>query len=124
LSQNRDSFIRSSYFIALTALDILETLREEVFLCTIPLEEALVSSTSAAFKLASAAALSPDATAASTFFVAVLTADLTALFLSSFFLDVRILFFADLMLANLFSSVFVRACSEKHFPGAAVLTDR
>jgi len=96
--------LRKAYFIAFTALDSLDTLREELFLCNTPLEEAFFSSLSAALRLSVAFALSPEAIASLTFFVEVLAADFTALFLSSFFLDVSILFFADLMLANGFSS--------------------
>ena len=54
----------------------------------------------ASFNAASAAALSWFATAASTFLMEVLTAERMDLFLSAFVLFTKILFFADLMLAN------------------------
>ena len=54
----------------------------------------------ASFNATSAAALSLFATAASTFFIEVLTADLIALFLAVLVSVTRILFFADLILAN------------------------
>lgn len=97
-------FYGSDQPIAATDFERRDTLREEVFLCRTPLEAAMVSARSALRKLSSAAALSPASTAALTFLTAVLTADLTALFLSALFADVKILFFADLMFANFFSS--------------------
>jgi hypothetical protein len=51
-----------------------------------------------------AASLSPAFTATITFFIAVFTWDLIILFLSVFLLITLILFFADLILANVFSS--------------------
>lgn len=55
----------------------------------------------AAFKAALAASTSFCATAASTFFTAVFTLDLIALFLAAFVSFTKILFLADLILANL-----------------------
>ena len=67
----------------LTALVIRDTFLAAVFLWKIPLEAALDISAIATGRAASAAALSPAATAASTFFTYVLTLDLIALFLSA-----------------------------------------
>jgi len=53
---------------------------------------------------AAAASLSFAATAASTFFIEVLTAERIALLRSAFVLLTKILFFADLMLAKLYTS--------------------
>ena len=53
---------------------------------------------------ASAAALSFAATAASTFLIAVLTADFSDLLRSFLVLATRILFLADLILADLYTS--------------------
>ena len=53
---------------------------------------------------AAAASLSFAATAASTFFIEVLTAERIALFLAALVLLTKILFFADLMLAKLYTS--------------------
>ena len=65
---------------------------------------ALLISAIAAFKASAATALSLAATAASTYFIAVLTLDLIALFLAAFVSLTKILFFADLMLANVNTS--------------------
>lgn len=92
----------------LTALDNLETLREAVFLWKTPLEQALSISLVATNKAACAAALSPAAIAASTFFTTVFTLDLIALFLAALVSATKILFFADLMLANLYTSIDFR----------------
>ena len=62
----------------------------------------------ASFNATSAAALSLFATAASTFFIEVLTADLIALFLAALVLFTKILFLADLMLANSYTSNLIR----------------
>lgn len=62
----------------------------------------------ASFNATSAAALSLFATAASTFFIEVLTADLIALFLAALVLFTKILFLADLMLA-----FFMEICIDK-----------
>src|SRR5699024_6128620 len=56
------------------------------------------------FNAAEAASLSFAATAASTFLIEVFTADLMDLFLSAFVLFTKILFFADLMLAKVYTS--------------------
>ena len=58
----------------------------------------------ASFNAASAAALSFFATAASTFLIEVFTADLIDLFLAAFVWFTKILFFADLMFANSYTS--------------------
>ena len=84
----------------LTALDKRDTLREALFLWYTPLVAALSISVVAASSAAWAAALSPAATAASTFLIAVLTLDLIALFLAALVSFTKILFFADLMLAH------------------------
>ena len=75
-------------------------MREAVFLWYTPLEVALSISLVAANNAACAAALSFAATAASTFLTAVLTLDLIALFLAALVSATKILFFADLILAN------------------------
>ena len=54
-----------------------------------------------------AVSLSLLTTATSTFLIAVLTADLIDLLRSAFVLLTRILFFADLMLAHLYTSNFL-----------------
>src|SRR5699024_10842428 len=56
------------------------------------------------FNAAAAASLSFAATAASTFLIDVFTADLIDLFLSALVLFTKILFFADLMLAKVYTS--------------------
>jgi len=68
------------------------------------LVQALSISEVAANKHACAAALSPAEIAASTFLMEVFTLDLIALFLAVLVSVVRILFLADLMLANLDTS--------------------
>ena len=70
----------------------------------IPFAAALSIATTALFKLSFARFLSPAATAASTFFTRVLSLDFTILFLKVFVSMTLILFFADLMLANLYTS--------------------
>ena len=75
-----------------------------VFLWYTPLEVALSIVEIAFNKAASAAALSFAAIAASTFLIAVLTPDLIDLFLAALVSLTRILFFADLMLANFHTS--------------------
>src|SRR5699024_7850995 len=88
----------------LTALVRREILREVVFLWYTPLEVALLITEIAAFRFAFAASASFAATAASTFLIAVFTSDLIALFLMVLASAIRTLFFADLMLANLYTS--------------------
>ena len=68
------------------------------------LEVALLIVEIASFNATSAAALSLFATAASTFLMEVLTAERMDLFLAAFVLLTKILFFADLMLANSYTS--------------------
>lgn len=92
------------YASLLTAFDKRETFLEAVFLWKTPFEQALSISTVAAFNASNAAALSFAAIAASTFFIDVLTLDLIALFLAVFVSVTKILFFADLILANLSTS--------------------
>ena len=88
----------------LTALDKRETFLAQLFLWYTPLEVALLIVEIASFNATSAAALSLFATAASTFLMEVFTADLIDLFLAAFVLFTKILFFADLMLANSYTS--------------------
>ena len=90
----------------LTALDKREIFLEAVFLWKIPLEVALLISEIATVKAACAASLSPFATATSTFLIQVFTLDLIDLFLNVFVSITKILFFADLMLANLYTSKY------------------
>ena len=78
-----------------------------LFLWKIPFEPALAITEVASFNAASAAALSFAATAASTFLIAVLTPDLIALFLAALVSVTKILFFADLMLANSYTSKYL-----------------
>jgi hypothetical protein len=68
------------------------------------LVHALSISEIAAVRQAAAAVLSPAATAASTFLQAVFTLERIALFLAALVSFTKILFFADLMFANLFTS--------------------
>jgi hypothetical protein len=87
-----------------TAFAKRETFLADVFLWNTPFVAAL-SITEVAFNnAAEAASLSFAATAASTFLIAVLTPDLIALLRSAFVLFTKILFFADLMLANVYTS--------------------
>jgi hypothetical protein len=58
----------------------------------------------ASLRATSAAALSLFSTAVSTFLMEVLTAERIALFLAALVLLTKILFFADLMLANSYTS--------------------
>src|SRR5699024_2796302 len=87
-----------------TALVRREIFRDVVFLWYTPLEVALLITEIAAFRQAFAVSASFAATAASTFLIAVLTSDLIALFLAVLVSTIRTLFFADLMLANLYTS--------------------
>ena len=77
-----------------------------MFLWKIPLEVALLISEIATVKAACAAFLSPFATASYTFLILVFTLDLIDLFLNVFVSITKILFFADLMLANLYTSKY------------------
>ena len=70
-----------------------------------PFEQALSISVEATLSAEAAASLSLASTAASTFFVYVLIADLIDLFLSAFVSLTMILYLADLMLANLSTSI-------------------
>ena len=90
--------------MALTALLSLATFLEAVFLWYTPLVQALSISEVAFTKHACAAALSPAVIAASTFLIEVLTLDLIDLFLAVLVSVTKILFLADLMLANLDTS--------------------
>lgn len=76
----------------LTALAKRETFLAQLFLWKTPLDVALLIVATASFNATSAAALSLFATAASTFLIEVLTADLIALFLSALVLFTKILF--------------------------------
>lgn len=71
-----------------------------------PLEAALSMVEIAAVNAVFAASLSLAATAASTFLIAVLTSLLIDLFLAVFISVTKILFLADLMLANPYTSNF------------------
>ena len=71
------------------------------------LASCLVDLYSCNFRAAFAASASLFAIAVSTFFTQVLTLDLIALFLAAFVSFTKILFFADLMLANLSTSDIV-----------------
>jgi len=81
-----------------------DTFLEALFLWYTPFVQALSISEIAFTKLACAAALSPAAIAASTFFMEVFTLDLMDLFLAVLVWVTKILFLADLMLANLGTS--------------------
>ena len=81
-----------------------EIFLEEVFLWYTPLVQALLISEIAATKAVCAAALSAAVTAASTFLQAVFTLERIALFLAALVSFTKILFLADLMLANLGTS--------------------
>ena len=78
-----------------------------MFLWKIPFEPALAITEVASFNAASAAALSFAATAASTFLIAVLTPDLIALFISALVSVTKNLYYADLMLANSYTSKYL-----------------
>ncbi len=94
------------YAILLTACAKRDTFLEAVFLWNTPFEVALSIVAVAASNADLAASLSFAATAAFTFFTAVLTPDLIALFLSAFVLFTKILFFADLILAKMHTSYY------------------
>jgi hypothetical protein len=68
------------------------------------LDVALLIVEIASLRATSAAALSLFSTAVSTFLMEVLTAERIALFLAALVLLTKILFFADLMLANSYTS--------------------
>ena len=87
-----------------TALVKREIFREAVFLWYTPLEEALLMVEIAAFNAVFAAAASFAAIASSTLRIEVFTADLMDLLRAALFWVTRILFFADLILANPFTS--------------------
>ena len=88
----------------LTALLIRDTLRDALFLWYTPLEAAFSISEIAFTKFACAAALSPAEIEASTFLIEVFTLDLIALLRAALVSLTKILFLADLMLANLGTS--------------------
>lgn len=92
------------YYMALTALLKRDTFLEALFLWYTPFVHALSISEVAFTKHACAAALSPAAIAASTFLIEVFTFDLIALFLAVLVSVTKILFLADLILANLGTS--------------------
>ena len=95
------------YAILLTALVRREIFLEAVFLWKIPLEAALLISELATFNAASAASLLPSAMARSTFLMQVFTLDLMDLLRNVFVWMTKILFFADLILANLYTSKYI-----------------
>ncbi len=97
-------FDTKSYAIELTALLRRETFLDALFLWYTPLVAAISIAEIALVRAALAASLSFAATAASTFFIAVFTAERIDLFLSVFVWVTRILFFADLILAKLYTS--------------------
>ena len=74
----------------------------------------------ASFNATSAAALSLFATAASTFFIEVLTADLIALFLAALVLFTKILFLADF---NVSQFVHLQFNSIKYYYTPVIETD-
>lgn len=83
---------------------IRDTLRDALFLWYTPLEAAFSISEIAFTKFACAAALSPAEIEASTFLIEVFTLDLIALLRAALVSLTKILFLADLMLANLGTS--------------------
>lgn len=99
------SFIHmSDYASSFTSFVKRETFLAALFLWYTPLLAAFVIVEIAAVNAACASSLFLFATAASTFLIEVLTADLIDLFLAVFVSVTRILFLADLMLANLDTS--------------------
>lgn len=104
-----DSFLitfKLNYAILLIALDKRDTLLPAVFLWNTPLEQALSISETASIKVVLASTLSPVATAVSTFLINVLTLDLICLFLIALVSLTKILFLADFMLANSYTSKY------------------
>jgi len=93
------------YASLLTARLNLEIFLEALFLWYTPLVAALLISEVAAVRAVCAAALSFAAMAASTFLMDVFTLERIDLFLAALFSETRILFFADLMLANVNTSI-------------------
>ena len=87
-----------------TAFVKRETFLAQLFLWKIPLEVALLIVEIAFTNALCAASLSLFATATFTFLIEVLTADLIALFLAAFVLLTKILFLADLIFANSYTS--------------------
>ena len=90
-----------------TAFAKRETFLAQLFLGYTPLDVALLIVAVAALRAVSAAALSLAATAASTLWIEVFTADLMDLFLAAFVLFSKILFLADLIFANSYTSYFL-----------------
>lgn len=98
------SVFQKNYAILFTARFKREIFLAEVFLWNTPLRVALSIVEVAESRAAFAASLSFASIAAYTFLTAVLTPDLIALFLSIFVRFTRILFFADLIFAKVYTS--------------------